>query len=140
MTLRAGIGIVDITPRLDVELIGYFNRPGGAAGVHDPLKARALVLDDGDMQLAFVSIELLWLRGQAVAEIRRLVAARCSLAPAHIFIFCTHTHGGPAPHQLESWDYSLHERIAEAVVSAYENRQPARLGTACGLQHQPPLA
>jgi neutral ceramidase len=132
LTLLAGTDIADITPRLGVELIGYFNRPGSAAGVHDPLKARALVLDDGATAIALVSVELLWLRGRAVTAIRRIVGECCALNPEHVFIFCTHTHGGPAPHTLESWDYPLYERIADAIVSAYESRQPARLGTSAG--------
>jgi hypothetical protein len=132
MTLLAGVGKTDITPRLGVEMIGYFNRPEGAQGVHDPLLTRALVLDNGVEQIALVSVELLWLRRKAISEIRRLVAERTPLEAAKVFIFCTHTHGGPAPHRLESWDYPLYERIAEAVVTAYANRQPARLGVGFG--------
>jgi hypothetical protein len=130
--LHAGTGKVDITPKLGVEMIGYFNRPDGARGVHDPLMARALVLDDGVTRLALVSVELLWLRRAAVEAIRAAVAARCPIAAANVFIFCTHTHGGPAPHRLDSWDFPLYERIADAVVTAYERRQPAQLGAGFG--------
>lgn len=130
--LQAGIGKTNITPRIGVEMIGYANRPSGAQGVHDDLMARAVVLDSEVEQVALCSVELLWLRTQAVAEIRRLVTARCPLTEAQIFIFCTHTHGGPAPHRLDSWDYSLYERIADAIIQAYEARQPARVGAGFG--------
>ena len=55
--LKAGAAVVDITPtQFPV------NMPGGhtgnlATGVHDPLNARALVLDDGKTKVAWVVID-----------------------------------------------------------------------------------
>jgi len=128
--LKVGVGRSTITPRNGVEMVGYFNRPGVSTGVHDDLHARAIVLDSGTEQVALCSVELLWMRKREIEPIRRTVAARCGLKDSQIFIFTTHTHGGPAVHQPENWDYPLHERIADAIVEAYETRQPARLG--CG--------
>jgi hypothetical protein len=131
--LLAGIGRSLITPRVGVKLIGYFNRPGPSTGVHDDLHARALVLDDGQTALALCSVELLWLRNQEIALVRQAVSARCSLHPENIFIFCTHTHSGPAPHDPAGWERPLTDLIADAVVEAYETRQTARLGVGHGL-------
>lgn len=130
--LKAGIGRRQITPRDGVEMVGYFNRPGVSRGVHDDLHARAIVLDSGAERVALCSVELLWLRQRDVKQIRQAVAARSGLTDGQIFIFTTHTHGGPTVHQPENWDYPLHERIAEAIVEAYETRQPARLGSGFG--------
>lgn len=130
--LRAGIGKTTITPRNGVAMIGYFNRPDVSQGVHDDLCARALVLDDGQTQVALCSVELLWLRAADVAAIRQSVVARCALRDEQIFIFAIHTHGGPAIHQPENWDFSLHERIADAIIAAYGALQPARLGSGFG--------
>lgn len=131
--LLAGTGKTMITPRDGVEMIGYFNRPGVSQGVHDDLFARALVLDDGNERVALCSVELLWLRDQDVAAIRQSVMARCELTDAQIFVFATHTHGGPAIHQPTNWDFPLHERIADAIVDAYNTRQPALLGCGFGM-------
>ncbi len=130
--LRAGIGKTCITPRNGVEMIGYFNRPGVSQGVHDDLHARALVLDDGQQQVALCSVELLWLRAVDVEAVRQSVVARCPLTAAQIFVFAIHTHGGPAIHQPENWDFPLHERIADAIVEAYNALQPAQLGSGFG--------
>lgn len=130
--LRAGTGKTVITPRTGVEMIGYFNRPGVSQGAHDDLCARALVLDDGTEQVALCSVELLWLRASDVAKIRESVVSRCGLRDGQIFVFATHTHGGPAIHQPENWEFSLHERIADAIVEAYHALQPARLGAGFG--------
>jgi hypothetical protein len=131
--LRAGVGKSKITPRDGVEMIGYFNRPGVSQGVHDDLWARALVLDDGETQVALCSVELLWLRAGDVDTIRQAVIARCPLSAEQIFIFAVHTHGGPAIHQPENWDGSLYERIADSIVKAYSAMQPARLGCGFGM-------
>ncbi|MBA3869215.1 MAG: neutral/alkaline non-lysosomal ceramidase N-terminal domain-containing protein [Anaerolineae bacterium] len=128
--LFAGTGKSNITPRNGVEMIGYFNRPDVSQGVHDDLYARAIVLKDGSTQVALCSVELLWLRKSDVDAIRQLVIARCGLSAEQIFIFATHTHGGPAIHKPENWDRSYYERVADAIVQAYETMQPAQLG--CG--------
>lgn len=130
--LRAGIGKTVINPRNGVEMIGYFNRPGVSQGIHDDICARALVLDDGGVQVALCSVELLWLRASDVDAIRQSVTSRCALAAEQIFVFATHTHGGPAINQPQNWDFSLHERIADAIIAAYNARQPARLGAGFG--------
>ena len=131
--LRAGVGKAKVTPRNGVEMIGYFNRPGVSQGVHDELWARALVLDDGETQVALCGVELLWLRQRDVDAIRQSVTARCPLSTAQIFIFATHTHGGPAIHQPENWDVSYYESAADAIVEAYNALQPARLGCGFGM-------
>ncbi|MGQ9554903.1 MAG: hypothetical protein ACUVWR_12405 [Anaerolineae bacterium] len=59
-TFRAGFGCADITPRLGCRLTGYSNRPGSATGVHDPLLARALVLERERDRYALIACELLY--------------------------------------------------------------------------------
>jgi neutral ceramidase len=130
--LKAGVGRSKITPKVGAELIGYFNRPGPSTGIHDDLHARAVVLDDGQTALALVSVELLWLQDSQIADIREAVSESCDLKPEHIFIWTTHTHSGPAPHNAKDWSTPLHELIADAVVEAYEARQPAKLGIGFG--------
>ena len=131
-TVRAGIGKRIITPRVGVPLIGYGNRANVSQGVHDDLLARAVVIDDGMTQIALCSIEMLWLRKQEIAAIRSIVRARCGVEDANLFLFCTHTHSGPAGHLSDQWDFSLVERIAEAIIEAYETRAPARIGFGFG--------
>lgn len=122
-----------ITPRVGAALIGYFNRPGVSTGIHDELQARALVLDDGQTAIALCSLELLWIRTGELRQIRAAVASRCPIRGENIFIFATHTHSGPAPQHTEYWpDRSLVDRVADAIVTAYESRQPAKLGAGFG--------
>jgi len=57
--LRAGAAKVEITPAIGCGMAGS-SEPDTKAlkGVHDPLFARVLVLDDGGTKLAVVSIEV----------------------------------------------------------------------------------
>src|SRR5947209_7557375 len=56
---RAGVGRVEITPPVGTPLGGYGERKGApSTGVHDPIQAKALVLDDGATRLAIVTSDL----------------------------------------------------------------------------------
>ena len=51
--LKAGIARVEITPSTFMPMYGYANRKCGPAnGTHDPLFAKALVLESGDSRMA----------------------------------------------------------------------------------------
>jgi hypothetical protein len=130
--LQAGVARQMITPKIGAEMTGYGNRPDGASGIHDDLYVRVLVLDDGTTTVALCSVELLWLWNPMVAEIRALVTPRCDIPAEHILIACTHTHAGAASEVADNWDTPLPQLIADAIVAAYEARQPARIGFGFG--------
>lgn len=68
-SLRAGVARVDITPAGGgVYLGGYDSRTSPAVGVHDPLFARALVLECGGRRMAIVSLDLIWFPSERVAK------------------------------------------------------------------------
>src|SRR6218665_1793066 len=52
--LQAGAARADITPPLGSDMPAWARK---ADGVHDPLYARALVLDDGTERIAIVSLD-----------------------------------------------------------------------------------
>jgi hypothetical protein len=91
--LRAALGEIDITPELapgrPVWIAGYgHNRP--AEGVHDPLMARCVALDDGARRVALVSVDLVGLQYPEVLRIRE------GLADWHyVLVASTHNHEGP---------------------------------------------
>ena len=58
--MKIGAAVVEITPPLGLEMAGYGSRVGGATGVHDPLRARALVAEGSDgTAIALVVSDLL---------------------------------------------------------------------------------
>ena len=91
--LDAGFGEVDITPKLGgkkkVWLAGY-GTGRQAAGVHDPLMARCVVLEEGRTRIALVSVDLVGLQFPVVQEIRRQLPEF-----TYVLVSSTHNHEGP---------------------------------------------
>ncbi|MBM4005006.1 MAG: hypothetical protein FJ295_17245 [Planctomycetes bacterium] len=90
---RVASGAVDITPDLaggtPVWIAGY-GMGRRATGVHDPLFARCLVVDDGSTKVALVSVDLVGLQFPEVLRIReRLTEFQ------YVLVSSTHNHEGP---------------------------------------------
>lgn len=134
--LRAGAAAVDITPH-EFPL----NMPGGfsanmAESAHDPLHARALVLDDGGMMLAMVVVDTLGLARVAVDEAKAMASTRCGIAQDKILVSATHTHSAPSSNstngtpQAMAYRKILVEGIAESIARAHGALRPAAVGVA----------
>lgn len=122
--------------RFDAYWLAGFHAGRPAAGVHDPLWARAVVFDDGRMRVGLVVLDLVGFMHPDVIEVRRLVAERTRVD--YLIVCSTHTHHGPD--MLGLWGRShasggrnpqygefVRRRAAAAVVQAVENLRPARL-------------
>lgn len=139
--LTAGIGKVCISPSPGAPLAGFAARAEAAAGIHDDLFARALVLESGGTAIAFLSVDLLALPAAFIERVRAAIAARTGLEPEAIMIASTHTHAGPVTittffNPDESLDASYMERLFEAMVEsavvAWRDRFAARVGVGAG--------
>ena len=138
--LQVGFAETDITPKLGgkpVYMAG-FGQNRQAQSVHDPLRARAVVLKHGDSKLALVSVDLVGFFNENVRHVR----ARLS-GFAYVLVSSTHNHEGPdtlglwGPNPLHSGvdaAYMKHVegQIVRAVNEAERACRPttARLGTA----------
>jgi hypothetical protein len=136
--LRAGAARLDITPPPGGDMTGFLAREGPSLGTHDPLHARALVLDDGATRAALLTCDLLGLDAGAVARARALVSAAARVPAEHIMVACTHTHAGPASMHLThcgevdaAWLAALEARLAEAAALAAADMRPARASAGC---------
>jgi len=156
--LRAGAAATDITPQVwPVPMSGTFEfRPATAA--HDPLAARALVLDDGATRLALVVVDNVGLHRELLDE-AKLQASRATGIPVErMLVAATHTHSAPAARVEDiglrwpkaslaatSEAYALYDaaveanrqyvtylvrQIAAAIEQAAANLEPAEIGWA----------
>lgn len=136
MSLLAGVSTVDITPPVGAWLAGFAARNKPSEGVHDPLRARALVLDDGQTRLALLTNDLIHLGYETVDELKALLQQECGLPPERVMVNCSHTHSGPVTggrggdRLHESWLQTTVFKLVGAVRMAISNLQPARLGVA----------
>ncbi len=155
--MKVGFATVDITPPLGSE------RPGGLTkaynrALHDPLHAKAMVIDDGAKRAAFVGVDALSLKKSIVARARRMAQKLCGIPGHHILCAASHTHsGGPlvgltgdefdhAPDPgfyrhlavdctvTPDPDYVRHVtvQIANAVALADKAKRPAKLAVGVG--------
>lgn len=150
--LRAGASKVDITPdisKIRIQLGGYgarLNMP--PTGVHDPIYARALALDDGNQRVVLVALDHLLVPDSLTRAVREAVGLR----PEQLFMSASHTHCAPDAMGLnERMRFPLPgvgtflpeflkfttERVAEAVRQAIAKLQPARI--ACYAEALPNL-
>ena len=117
--LRAGYSETDITPSLDgkrpVYIAGYgMNRK--AAGVHDPIMARCVVLECGGELIALASVDLVGLQYPAVKEIR-------SQLPNFRYVMVSSTHNHEGPDVIGIWGRGpFHRGVDDAYVTLVVDR------------------
>ena len=132
--MLCGLYEVDITPKLNLSIPGYFIGRL-AAGVRDNLYARALACenDKGD-SFILVSLDTIELDPSVPERTRARVEALTGVPAMHVMVASTHTHtGGPVDdfvpgsidHEYMNW---MADQAADAAVMAWKNRKPARIG------------
>jgi hypothetical protein len=126
--VRAGTAVVDITPdptREKLPLHGYGARRGRPLeGVHDPLHAKILVLEQDGRRAAIAALDIL----QIDIEFVRMVVARAGvpgLDETTVVLTASHTHSAPVGIEprsknnvrpLRFYDEGYCERIATAIA------------------------
>jgi neutral ceramidase len=136
--LKAGVSRVEITPSTNMEMYGYSNRKCGPAnGTHDPLFAKVLVLESGDVRMALVTLDL----GSMVSDnLRREVGTKLNIPL--LLLSASHTHSAPSflpygsnPSTSEAASKYLAEldrKIFRAIQEASQSMFTAKLGIARG--------
>jgi len=131
---RAGAAMVDITPtNFPIRTAGNL-RLTIANKALDPLNVRALVLDDGRLQIAIVVVDSCMVDRETM-DAATFDAWRITGIPVnHMLISSTHTHSAPAAYSCHGNDAEpayvefLIQRIAEVIIQAWRKRVPARVG------------
>jgi neutral ceramidase len=141
--IMAGFSRADISPGPGIELAGYPHHPRPNTGVHDPLYASCMYLDDGVTAIAIVSLDILMLSRREVGAIRELVARRTPVPAGNVMICCSHTHSGPwasgrldmeAIEQGLTPDAGYLERLRGVVASCVTEARDARFPAAIGVE------
>ncbi|MBM3211877.1 hypothetical protein FJZ33_06650, partial [Candidatus Poribacteria bacterium] len=149
MELYAGSAKVNITPPIFIPYLGYVPRQGRFKGVHDPLFARAIVLDNGIRKLAIISADSLGYGNEIsgkgrnfTAELRQWVYGRTGIEPQNIMLASTHAHSTPetlgitrlidVPEAIP-WLEVLMGQLASSVEMASANMVPVRLKIGLGM-------
>jgi neutral ceramidase len=139
-TLRAAAGQVDLETPVGSWMSGFAARIEPSSGMHDPIMARAVLLDDRNAALAIVSCDLVGFTTDAVARMRGRIEAATggAIRAAQVLIACTHTHSGPASmpfrgvmgHVDGPWLQAATRKIVDLVAGLVPNLAPARVASA----------
>lgn len=128
-----GAATIDITPPIGLQLCGYRLRP--SSWIDHPLRAEALVCNDGTESWALITVDLLGISNILVQAVRRGIAAQTQLKPESILIAATHTHSGPRavaagwnefPEEVEYFN-SLRSALVAVAAKAWQTRRPGTL-------------
>lgn len=144
--LRIGWGAADITPSQPAFIAGQFHaRLPEEAG--DPLTVTALILDNGEECVTFVSCDLACVFEEVEHRVRaRIITAIPELKQGAVILNATHTHTAPsmggrrdfmpsdvrkqlAPEVLDPEAYRdfVADRITAAVTAAWNTRTPGKV-------------
>ncbi|MEP3898709.1 hypothetical protein [Rhodopirellula bahusiensis] len=135
---RAGAFAIDITPKeFPVSSSGSMTHRL-AKQAHDPLHARCLVLNDGQTSIALVTCDSCMIPREIYDSAKQIASEATGIATDHILCSATHTHTavsvGPTFQSLVEEDYIpfLVEQIAEGIIQAHSQLEPAQIGWAIG--------
>jgi hypothetical protein len=138
--MQCGMSEVVVTPPLGSSIPGYLEERK-STHIIDELYAKAIVIHNGEVALALVVIDALYLRQIEVERIRHRIQQFVPITSDRVMISATHTHTGPPVRP--GFDDSLNqsyldymvERTADAVIQAYGLMKPARIGCGRGFEN-----
>ena len=132
--MKAGVAEVDITPPVGCWILGPVAQ---STGVHDPLMARALVLDDGTTKVAILGIDLIGMGWELADELHALIHHAAGVD--FVLLQFSHTHNAPFPptwmtsiykrdiELLADWRDGLRESLPRIVKEAADSAKPVEL-------------
>ncbi len=136
--LTAGAAIIDITPQKALFLHGYPHVERISEGVHDPLYASALILDNGEVQVGFCAVEVLYISAEIADRVREKVSKATGIKKDHLMISASHTHSGPVtvsdvfydpvvpPADPQYIDY-LVEKLVMVYIAAFQDKRECKI-------------
>lgn len=126
---RAGAAITDITPKeFPVNMPGGFSA-NMANSAHDPLNARAMVLDDGTTELAMVVLDNLGAGPDVLDEAKDIASKSTGIPTDKMLISSTHTHSG-ARTGTPGYRELFVKGVADSIIKAHAALRPAAIGAA----------
>ncbi|MEZ5361903.1 MAG: neutral/alkaline non-lysosomal ceramidase N-terminal domain-containing protein [Bryobacterales bacterium] len=128
--LRVGSAQVDITPPKGMPMAGYYSVRLNE-GVHDPLYAKAIVLEVGGKKAAMVSCDLVAIPREFVLEAREIIGRETGVPGDSVIVSATHTHTGPemglrlkgVDNKTMKLATDYHERLPQLIAKSVKDAE-----------------
>jgi len=106
--------------------------PKPARGVHDPIWARSMAIENGNTTLVTTVIDTTGITNILLDKIRLAASEEIGVPVTNILIGATHTHSGPDLQGLwryitDSYEAFVINGTVNSIVNAYRTRKPAKL-------------
>lgn len=139
--MQAGSAWVDITPDRPLNLMGQMHERLSES-TRDPLTLNLVLLDDGSVRIALVSIDVCVVPDELIARLREAISSAADVPAEAIHIAATHTHVAPytsdrikgAPD--DAWLAELVEHARTAATEAAGDLTPVTLFAGNGYVEQ----
>ncbi len=136
--LQAGAAITDVTPQKPMFLHGYPHVPRTSEGVHDPLYASALILNNGDTQVGFCAVDVVYISREITQRVRKRVHKVTGIPEGNLMISASHTHSGPVifsdifddpvvPKADPDYISYLVDKLVQVYTEAFQNKRACKL-------------
>jgi neutral ceramidase len=145
-SLQVGAAELDVTPPVGYRMAGYFNERISTA-IHDPLHAKAIVMQQGRVMFAFVFTDMVGVSLDTTSKARELASKQTGIPVPNIVICATHSHTGPLydgplrdyfhaaaiaklgtdPHEKVDYPAFLVEQWVRVIAAAKAHLRPAEL-------------
>lgn len=137
-TLQAGFYRRIVTPPINAPVIGGFDALV-AEDILDDFSVSAVVLDDGSMELAVVSVDVIGMSKKICEDTARKVEGFCGIPAERVLLHAVHNHTGVrlADDGADHYTEFLKDSIVTAVALARKRKQPVsvRAGRAENRKH-----
>lgn len=133
---KAGAVAVDITPQSLPVLVNGGMLSRSVDKIKAPIYARAMVLTDGQTQIALVVVDSCMLGRPFLDEAKTLAEKRTNIAKDRILVSATHAHSVPSVMGCLGTEPDpvygpfLRDKIVEAIAAAQAAVEPAQVGFA----------
>lgn len=122
--LRAGAAKVDVTPAAD-------KLPRNFLGILDHIFARAIVVDDGNVKAALVTIDAGAIPPDMWTRVSQRIEKELGIPATRLLLTATHTHSVPFGGGVVNYE----DGIVSAVKQALGRVQPVRLSYGTGVSY-----
>ncbi len=132
--MEGGAAAVDITPKIwPVYLRGSFFKKE-AYTAHDPLHSRAIIIKEGEMELAMVIVDSCMVNRENLDQAKRRASDATGIPITQMLVAATHTHSAPydyARYDTEpehAYVEQLIEGIAQSIIKGHDALEPVEVG------------
>jgi hypothetical protein len=147
--IKAGVASIDITPEIPSWLSGYASRQTPAIGVLQPIKAKALVIEENtDDRIIFVTVDVLGLSHEIGEDVFTATQAKYGIRRSQLLLNASHTHSGPMiwpcleaiydfseeeQRKVSAYTQQLTQKLIAVIDAAMQRRFPAQLFSGHGM-------